>query len=54
MILVKATKGSEAGVMPGNALFAETGRFDEELVKAGIVLAAEGLHPTSKGVRVRF
>lgn len=54
MILVKATKGSEAGVMPSKALFAEMGRFNEELVKAGIVLAAEGLHPTSKGVRVRF
>jgi hypothetical protein len=54
MILVKATQGSEVGVMPSKAQFAEMGRFNEELVKAGIVLAAEGLHPSSKGVRVRF
>jgi hypothetical protein len=54
MILVKATKGSEAGVMPSTELFAEMGRYNEELVKAGIMLAGEGLHPTSKGVRVRF
>lgn len=54
MILVKATQGSEAGVMPSKALFAEMGRFNEELVKAGIMLAGEGLHPTSEGVRVRF
>jgi hypothetical protein len=54
MILVKATKGSEASVMPSKALFAEMGRFNEELVKAGIMLAGEGLHPTSKGVCVRF
>lgn len=54
MILVKATPGSEAGVMPSAALFAEMGRFNEELVKAGIMLAGEGLHPSSKGVRVRF
>lgn len=54
MILVKATQGSEAGVMPSKEQFAEMGRFNEELVKAGIVLAAEGLHPTSKGVRVHF
>ena len=54
MILVKATQASEAGVMPSEAQFAEMGRFNEALVKAGIVLAAEGLHPSSKGVRVRF
>jgi len=54
MILVKATKDSEAGVMPTEKLFTEMGRFNEELVKAGIMLAAEGLHPSSKGVRVRF
>lgn len=54
MILVKATQGSETGIMPGKELFAEMGRFNEELVNAGIMLAGEGLHPTSKGVRVRF
>src|SRR5512139_1032808 len=54
MILVKATKDSEAGVMPSKDAFAEMGRYNEELAKAGILLAAEGLHPTSKGVRVRF
>lgn len=54
MILVKATQGSETGIMPSKELFAEMGRFNEELVNAGIMLAGEGLHPTSKGVRVRF
>jgi hypothetical protein len=54
MILVKATKDSEAGVMPSEKLLAEMERFNEELVNAGIMLAAEGLHPSSKGVRVRF
>ena len=54
MILVKATQASEAGVMPSETQFAEMGRFNEALVKAGIVLAAEGLHPSSNGVRVRF
>ena len=54
MILVKATQASEAGVMPSEAQFAEMGRFNEALAEAGIVLAAEGLHPSSKGVRVRF
>jgi hypothetical protein len=54
MILVKATQDSEAGVMPSTELFAEMGRFNEALVKAGIMLAGEGLHPTSEGVRVRF
>ena len=54
MILVKATKDSEAGVMPSEQLLTEMGNFNEELVKAGVMLAGEGLHPTSKGVRVRF
>jgi hypothetical protein len=54
MILVKATKDSEVGVMPSKELLTEMGRYNEELVKAGIMLAAEGLHPSSKGVRVRF
>lgn len=54
MVLVKASKDSEAGVMPSEQLLAEMGKYNEELVKAGILLAAEGLHPSSKGVRVRF
>jgi len=54
MVVVKATKDSEAGVMPSHQLLAEMGKYNEELVKAGILLAAEGLHPTSKGARVRF
>ena len=54
MILVKATRDSEAGVMPGEQLLADMGRFNEELVKAGVMLAGEGLHPSSKGARVRF
>jgi hypothetical protein len=54
MVIVKATKGSEAGVMPSQQLLTEMGNFNEELVKAGIMLAGEGLHPSSKGVRVRF
>ena len=54
MVLVKATKQSEAGEMPGEEMFAEMGRFNEELVKAGIMLAGEGLRPSSKGARVRF
>ena len=54
MVMVKATKDSEAGVMPATQLLAEMGKFNEELVKAGIMLAGEGLHPSSKGVRVRF
>jgi hypothetical protein len=52
--MVKATKDSEAGVMPGEQLLTEMGKFNEELVKAGILLAGEGLHPSSKGARVRF
>jgi hypothetical protein len=54
MIIVKATKASEAGEMPSTELFTEMGKFNEELVKAGIMLAGEGLHPTSKGARVHF
>ncbi|MEJ8840475.1 YciI family protein [Ramlibacter sp. AN1133] len=54
MILVKATRDSEAGVMPSEQLLAEMGRFNEELVKAGVMLAGEGLHPSAKGARVRF
>ena len=54
MILVKATKDSEAGDMPSTEMFAEMGRYNEELVKAGIMLAGEGLHPTSEAVRVRY
>jgi len=54
MVLVKATKDSEAGVLPSEQLLTEMGKFNEELVKAGILLAAEGLHSSSKGVRVRF
>jgi hypothetical protein len=54
MVVVKADKNSEAGILPDERIFAEMGKFNEELVKAGVMLAAEGLHPTSKGVRVRF
>jgi hypothetical protein len=54
VVLVKATKQSEEGVMPDEKLIAEMGRFNEELVNAGIMLAGEGLHPSSKGARVRF
>jgi hypothetical protein len=54
MAIVKATKDSEAGVMPGEELLAEMGKFNEEMVKAGVLLAGEGLHPTSKGARVSF
>lgn len=54
MVLVKANKDSEAGVMPSEQMLTEMGKFNEELVKAGVMLAGEGLHPTSKGVRVRF
>jgi hypothetical protein len=54
MILVKASKDSEAGVLPNEKLLADMGKFNEELVKAGIMLAGEGLHPSSKGARVRF
>jgi hypothetical protein len=54
MVIVKATKNSEAGVMPSEKLLADMGKFNEELVKAGIMLAGDGLHPSSKGKRVRF
>jgi hypothetical protein len=54
MVFVKASKDSEAGVMPSEQLIAEMGKFNEELMKAGVLLAAEGLHPSSKGKRVRF
>jgi hypothetical protein len=54
MIIVKATKDSEAGMMPNQQLLTEMGKFNEELVKAGVMLAGEGLQPSSKGVRVRF
>jgi len=54
LVLVKATKDSEAGVLPDPKLVTEMGKFNEELVKAGVMLAAEGLYPSSKGVRVRF
>jgi hypothetical protein len=54
MVIVKATKNSEAGVMPGEQLLAEMGAFNEELVKAGIMLAGEGLHPSAKGMRIQF
>ena len=54
MIIVKATQDSEAGVMPSTQLLADMGKYNEELVKAGIMLAGDGLHPSSKGARVRF
>ena len=54
MVIVKATKASEAGQMPSQQLLSDMGKFNEELVKAGIMQAGEGLHPTSKGARVRF
>jgi hypothetical protein len=54
MVIVKANKDSEAGVMPSEELLTEMGKFNEELVKAGVMQAGEGLHPSSKGARVRF
>ena len=54
MVMVKADKNSEAGVMPSEQLLTEMGKFNEELVKAGVLLAGEGLHPSSKGARVKF
>jgi hypothetical protein len=54
MILIKADKDSEAGVLPDEQLLTEMGKFNEELVNAGIMLAGEGLHPSSKGARVKF
>ena len=54
MIIVKATKESEAGILPSEQLLTEMGQFKEELVKAGVMLAGEGLQPSSKGARVKF
>lgn len=54
MVLVKATKASESGILPSEELLAEMGKYNEELMKAGVLLSGEGLHPSSKGVRVRF
>jgi hypothetical protein len=54
MVLVKANADSEAGVLPGEEIFAAMGKYNEELVKAGAMLAGEGLHPSSKGARVKF
>jgi hypothetical protein len=54
MVIVKATKNSEAGVMPSEKLLTDMGAFNEELVKAGIMLAGDGLHPSVKGKRIRF
>ena len=54
MVIVKANKDSEAGVMPNEEILTEMGKFNEELVKAGVMSAGEGLHPSSKGKRVRF
>jgi hypothetical protein len=54
MVIVKADRNSESGVLPDEKILTEMGKFNEELVKAGVMLAGEGLHPTSKGVRVKF
>ena len=54
MVIVKADKNSEAGVMPSEKLLADMGNYNEELAKAGVLLAGEGLHPSAKGARVRF
>lgn len=54
MVLVKASKDSEAGIMPSEELLTRMGAYNEELVKAGIMLAGDGLHPSSKGIRMRF
>lgn len=54
MIIIKSTKDSEAGVMPSEQLLREMGQFNEDLVQAGVMLAGDGLHPSSKGARVRF
>ena len=54
MVIVKATKNSEAGMLPSEELLAAMGKFNEELVKAGVMLAGEGLHPSSRGKRVKF
>ena len=54
MVIIRATKNSEAGEMPSEKLLTEMGKYNEELVKAGVMLAGEGLHPSSRGKRVRF
>ena len=54
MVIVKASKDSEAGVMPSTELLTAMGKFNEEMVKAGVMLAGEGLHPTSKGARIKY
>jgi hypothetical protein len=54
MVIVKADKSSEAGVMPSTEMLTAMGKFNEEMVKAGVMLAGEGLHPTSKGARVKY
>ena len=54
MVIVKASKDTEAGVMPSTELLTAMGKFNEELVKAGVMLAGEGLHPTSKGARIKY
>ena len=54
MVIVKASKDSEAGVMPSTELLAAMGKFNEELVKAGVMEAGEGLHPTAKGARIKY
>jgi hypothetical protein len=54
MVMIKANRDSEAGVLPSEQLLTEMGKFNEELVKAGVLLAGEGLHPSSKGVRVKY
>jgi hypothetical protein len=54
MVIVKADKNSEAGVMPSTEMLTAMGKFNEEMVKAGVMLAGEGLHPTSKGARIKY
>jgi hypothetical protein len=54
MVIVKATKNSEAGLMPNERLLTEMGKYNEELVKAGLMLAGDGLHPSAKGKRIKF
>ena len=54
MVIIKASKDSEAGIMPSEKLLTEMGQFNEELVKAGVLLAGEGLHPSSRGARIKF
>jgi len=54
MVIVKANKDSEAGVLPGQEILAAMGKYNEQLVKAGVMLAAEGLHPSAKGKRVKL